>query len=107
MQLSSKEEESIHLSLLNEWRTSRSLIQFEMLKQVVEPLIQNEIEKHKTSEVRQEDLRAAAEELLHGSLESYSPSTGLSIVQWIEKGLSSLDQHIDALKMKALSQRGK
>jgi hypothetical protein len=105
--LDPKEKQTMFLGVLNDWKVSRSLIQFEMLKQVAEPLLKNEIAKHEHTGVRQEDLRKAAETILVEALESYSSTTPETLIEWIQDCLATLDQKIPTLQHQADSQRGK
>jgi hypothetical protein len=105
--LDPKEKQVMFLSVLNDWKASRSLILFEMLKQVAEPLIKNEIGKHVESGVRQEDLRTAAEAILIEALESYSSTRPETLVEWIQDCLTKLCQKIPTLQTQAGAQRGK
>lgn len=104
--LDPQEKQQMFLGVLNDWRSSRSLILLEMLKQVAEPLLKNEISKHRDSGIRQEDLRRAAEGILLSALDSYSPSSG-PLIEWLQERLTSLGQKIPDLRSMADSQRGK
>lgn len=92
------------VEMISQWKDGHALTVMEMLKVSFRPLIDRAVERYSSTDVRGDDVRAAAERLVEKAIEAYN-TPEVNPVDHVMAYLEALPDEVKLLRLDALEHR--